>query len=1048
MTMTSATLLPGVYFQTAVPAVPEALPRLDIPAFVGFAASGPIHIPVVVEDVAGFREVFGGRQPLAWDSSSGEVVNAQLAPAVDVFFSNGGRRCWVVRVARKFLSSFEQAEPNQARSNEFVVPGLLQLNRSGACEAAWLQARSEGSWSDALEVDSTLSYAAIEFVAVRPRVDGYELELDAASPISASPGDVLQLVVRRSGTAGIDERDAVGYLPVTRTETASLVSPPRQARLVITGAGVWFDVAFPDDFQSFVSSPPAATSSEPFWLPLPGRVWWLTRADNQQLSPAGWGVRNHQFFFLVSRADAGGIQAGSWLRAEFDAPVGPGKNILLIQVQNVHGTTVDRRLLPPGSPPSGEELVEIIAGGAWWQLDGATAAQRSSGPLVGADVVTLELWVRDLTGQVFRLSDLGLASLHPRYLGALPTDAELFSSPPLSLPPNSSLLDNVTHPRFALAAPAFDQQPPFFVPLGVAGVIVPEYYEQAVPRPEPALERDGLKEFSPALFLDPDLSDTTVDSLLTEAFHKQYQLQRDPTASAPGEPLQGMHSILPIEEVSVLCVPDAPNRGWKQSMTDVDILGAPQNFAVTSVGSGGAVASWDPVPGALSYTVEQSLDPRFADQTTAWEGQATPSGSLPPPDGCLKNVFYRARANGHLGPGPWSETRIFSFLEGPFAPCDPGLLDAPTFLPLAMDRGLSVLEWTGAAGADAFILQASPDATFEFGSMLYQGGERNFSVAQGTGTVLYYRVAAQRGSTLSPWSNTIFTLPSTSASWELEPLSGSTLDDVVSKRGKDLNTIHQAMLRLCAARGDMVALLSVPVDFETDACVLYRQQLSALLASDGANRTLSFGALFHPWLMVSDSPGLVTSIVPDGGVAGVIAARTINAGAWYSAAYQVLEGVLGLAPALPASSRARFFTEQINLIEQDPRGFIAGSSTTLSGDAELAELTVRRLLILLRRLALRDGMTFVFEPNDDNFQRRVRREFEDLLRMLYMRGAFAGSSPDQAFRVVADRSVNTQEDLDQGRFIVELRVAPSRPLAFLTVRLVQAGGQLTVGGGD
>jgi phage tail sheath protein FI len=256
------------------------------------------------------------------------------------------------------------------------------------------------------------------------------------------------------------------------------------------------------------------------------------------------------------------------------------------------------------------------------------------------------------------------------------------------------------------------------------------------------------------------------------------------------------------------------------------------------------------------------------------------------------------------------------------------------------------------------------------------------------------------------------------------------------------------MLQLCAARGDVVALLNVPVDFETDACVLYGQQLAAREASDGGDRTLSYGALFHPWLIISDTPSTLTTAVPDGSIAGIIAARAIQEGAWYSPANQLLNGVLGLAPPLPASSRGRFFAAQLNLIEQEPRGFIAASSATLSGDSELTEFTVRRLLILLRRLVLRDGMTFVFESNDSGFQRRVRRQFEDLLRTLYVRGAFAGASQDQAFRVVADGSVNTQDDIDNGRFIVELRVAPSRPLAFLTVRLVQAGGALTVSEGN
>jgi hypothetical protein len=40
--------------------------------------------------------------------------------------------------------------------------------------------------------------------------------------------------------------------------------------------------------------------------------------------------------------------------------------------------------------------------------------------------------------------------------------------------------------------------------------------------------------------------------------------------------------------------------------------------------------------------------------------------------------------------------------------------------------------------------------------------------------------------------------------------------------------------------------------------------------------------------------------------------------------------------------------------------------------------------------------------------------------------------------------VNTPRSVDQGRFIVELRVAPSLPMTFLTVRLVQSGDRLLV----
>ena len=68
MTVGVARRLPGFAFQVQPPALDESLPRLDIAAFVGFTASGPLHTPVVVEDPGHFADVFGQDATLAWDA--------------------------------------------------------------------------------------------------------------------------------------------------------------------------------------------------------------------------------------------------------------------------------------------------------------------------------------------------------------------------------------------------------------------------------------------------------------------------------------------------------------------------------------------------------------------------------------------------------------------------------------------------------------------------------------------------------------------------------------------------------------------------------------------------------------------------------------------------------------------------------------------------------------------------------------------------------------------------------------------------------------------
>ena len=60
-----------------------------------------------------------------------------------------------------------------------------------------------------------------------------------------------------------------------------------------------------------------------------------------------------------------------------------------------------------------------------------------------------------------------------------------------------------------------------------------------------------------------------------------------------------------------------------------------------------------------------------------------------------------------------------------------------------------------------------------------------------------------------------------------------------------------------------------------------------------------------------------------------------------------------------------------------------------------------------------------------------------MLDGMFERGAFAGATPASAYQVVTDASLNTPQSVEQGRFIVELRVAPSLPMTFMTIRLVQ-----------
>lgn len=1067
----SSSRLPGVYFETVVPPVPEPLPRLDIAAFVGFAPSGPLDIPVAVEDASRFQEIFGKDQRLAWDSAAGETVYAQLPPAVRAFFRNGGRRCWVVRVAGN----------SKAASNSFLIPGMLQASPEIPYQAGGLVARSEGSWSDDLMLNATVSFQPVAADPPQQTNDGLLIVLYSNSAPAVSPGDLLQVSFDRAPGSSPSGNMPILFVPVTAVQSATVQTSGRtaQATTVTSDGGFWFLAAEAGDFTDQPGSPPfGGTDPTVTWLAPPDSVSWLTPPRNAELWIGGWGIAADanapKFVVVALRAQAEEIAAGSWLRVRLNAARLPtGAQELLLLVDSVRGTTAAATGVPT-SPATGEqETVEIVVSGAWWVLDhNAGWKFNLSAPRV--DVVTLELWVRDGSGKITTLSDLGLSSAHPFYLGYLPTDAQLYarSDNPVP-PPGSALWAEVDHPRFPLAmsldsasaatAATGQNALPVFLPLGIPGLVNPDFYQPAILPGGTALYRDGLdlgagpRPGLPAsLFLDPDLADCNAKTLLTAAFHKQYQLRREDGPGPAGEPLVKMHAVLPLEEISLLAVPDAQHLGWtKSSAAPEQLLDAPTLESISSADAVGQISLiWSEVAGATSYTLEQSADPQFSSSSTVWQGpgqavtspaDSVQSGSFPQPSDCPGTVYFRVSASDGVIAGPWSNTLAQTLPQEAFQLCAPNTIDAPTMAPPAASRGRVILDWSDAEpNLDGYELQIAYEPAFALPFTLFKGTDTHFEVWSNLSRTAYFRVSANRGTQNSPWSTTQMVEAAVPESETYLMNSGAS---AVSAAGQVLLDIHQAMLRLSAARGDVFSVLGLPREFDAQSRVSYKSLLLSRMLSEDDDSTLSYAGIYFPWLIVRDAadnqPGAIRSVAPEATILGSIAALTIASGAWLAPGNQLLKGVVDLDPPTTDQAPYIFFDNHLNLVVQESPGFLAMSSFTLSPSSQLEDINVRRLLILLRRLALREGVDYVFQPNDPGFWRIVQRRFEEVLGGLFLQGAFAGTTPAESFMVRTDSSVNPPESVEQGRFIVEIRVAPSLPLEFLTVRLLQSGGDLS-----
>ena len=82
----------------------------------------------------------------------------------------------------------------------------------------------------------------------------------------------------------------------------------------------------------------------------------------------------------------------------------------------------------------------------------------------------------------------------------------------------------------------------------------------------------------------------------------------------------------------------------------------------------------------------------------------------------------------------------------------------------------------------------------------------------------------------------------------------------------------------------------------------------------------------------------------------------------------------------------------------------------------------------------------VFEPNDKELWESVQRAVENFLRTVWRSGLLEGRTAAEAYFVRCDRTTMTQDDLDNGRLVFLVGVAPAKPAEFEIFRFSQPTG--------
>lgn len=204
----------------------------------------------------------------------------------------------------------------------------------------------------------------------------------------------------------------------------------------------------------------------------------------------------------------------------------------------------------------------------------------------------------------------------------------------------------------------------------------------------------------------------------------------------------------------------------------------------------------------------------------------------------------------------------------------------------------------------------------------------------------------------------------------------------------------------------------------------------------------SYAAMYHPWLQVFDPSEKKNIFIPPSGSMAGIYARTDNTrGVHKAPANEGLRATLGLDCQYNKGEQDILNPKGVNLIRFfTGQGIRVWGARTCSSNTIWRYINVRRLFIFLEESIKRGTQWVVFEPNDDKLWSRVNRTIDSFLTTVWREGALLGNSPGEAFFVKVDRTTMSQDDIDNGRLICVIGVAPVKPAEFVIFRIAQIVG--------
>jgi uncharacterized protein len=257
------------------------------------------------------------------------------------------------------------------------------------------------------------------------------------------------------------------------------------------------------------------------------------------------------------------------------------------------------------------------------------------------------------------------------------------------------------------------------------------------------------------------------------------------------------------------------------------------------------------------------------------------------------------------------------------------------------------------------------------------------------------------------------------------------------------SAVYTAAAAYCKEKRRAMLIVDPPNDWNSPSDVADSIDSFSLSRNENA-------AIYYPLIRSPDpeEDNRYRTFAPCGVVAGVIAKTDAQRGIWKAPAGidAILTGVPELAYKMTDEENGSLNPLGINCLRVMPSvGRVVWGARTLKGADRLTNqwkyLPVRRTALYIEESLYRGSQWAVFEPNDEPLWSQIRLNVGAFMQDLFLKGAFQGNTPKDAYLVKCDRETTTQYDIDRGIVNILVGFAPLKPAEFVMIKIQQLAGQ-------